>query len=221
MDRSEVAIIIPAFNEIATIERVVRGASRYGKVVVIDDGSRDATQQTAERAGAIVVRHYQNRGYDEALNSGFQWAAQNGVTYAITVDADGQNDPDVLQRFLDELRFASVVIGVRDRKQRFAEHIMAFVYRILYGISDPLCGMKGYDMAVFHRVGHFDCYRSFGTELALYAARNGYPIRQIPVHTHPRKDESRMGSSLKVNLAILRICFVSVCRTIHQAAKPS
>ena len=93
MDRSRVAIVIPAFNEEKTISKVVRAANKFGKSIVVNDGSKDNTGEIAKRSGAIVFMHKINLGYDAALNTGFKKAAKLKFDYIITLDADGQHDP--------------------------------------------------------------------------------------------------------------------------------
>ena len=205
MDRSRVALVVPALNEAASIGNVVARAYRYGVPIVVDDGSTDATAEIALAAGAEVVRHSRNGGYDAALNSGFAHAAKLGVEWAITLDADGQHDPDTLPNFITTLGSgAEVVIGIRDRLQRFSEHMYARYALRTWGIADPLCGMKGYLMSVYQEHGCFDSCSSIGTELAICAAVRGHRIAQIPVPTRPRNGTPRFGNKLRANTRILR-----------------
>ncbi len=213
MGRSRLALVIPAFNEAATVGPVVRGAALHGTVVVVDDASNDRTGALAQQAGADVVRHGQNRGYDGALESGFRRAAELGCEFVVTLDADGQHNTELIAHFAAALeRGADLVLGVRDRRQRFAEHIFAWFTRARFGIHDPLCGMKGYRLALYKALGHFDSYGSIGTELALFAVRNGARFAQIPVATRPRADAPRFDWLLRANQRILRSlllgCFV-------------
>lgn len=86
------AVLIPAYNEERFIGSVVLKARRYtDQVLVVDDGSTDATAAIAEAAGAQVLRHAQNRGKGAALNTGFQAARGLGATLVVTIDADGQH----------------------------------------------------------------------------------------------------------------------------------
>src|SRR3990172_932235 len=118
MERHRLAIVIPALNERATIDKVVADASQYGIPIVVDDGSSDETGALATAAGATVVRHAVCRGYDQALNSGFARANEIGCEFVITMDADGQHDPTMLNSFISALDDgADIVIGIRDRRQ--------------------------------------------------------------------------------------------------------
>jgi glycosyltransferase involved in cell wall biosynthesis len=213
MDRSRVGIVIPALNESATIVDVVEAVGIYGVPIVVDDGSTDDTAELAIQAGAIVVSHEKNLGYDGALSSGFRKAAEMGIEIVITVDADGQHDPSLIQRFIDAIDTGSdVVVGVRSRKQRLAENVFALYTRIRFGIKDPLCGMKAYRIVVFKTLGYFDSYGSIGTELTIFAAKNGYQIQQVPLDLRERQGYSRFGKVIEGNLKIFRAMLFSIWR---------
>ena len=208
MDRSRLAIIIPAYNESASIAIVVHAVITYGVPIVVDDGSTDQTSFLARDAGAEVVSHENNLGYDAALDSGFVHANKIGYDFALTMDADGQHNPKLLPIFIKALdEGADVVIGVRNRQQRIAEYVFALVSSLLWGISDPLCGMKAYRMELYRALGHFDMYGSIGTELAIYAARQHKKIVQIPVLTRDRVDAPRFGRKLSANLQIFKALY--------------
>jgi glycosyltransferase involved in cell wall biosynthesis len=202
--------VIPALNEAASIAAVVSGARCYGQCIVVDDGSTDDTAEAARVAGALVVSHAVNRGYDAALSSGFAQADRLGCEAVITLDADGQHNPELLLDFIAGLESgADVVLGVRDRKPRVAEHVFAW-YTQRFGIADPLCGMKAYRIGVYRALGHFDAYRSIGAELALFAARNGYRLANVPVKVRDRTGEPRFGRKLSANLKIFRALALSL-----------
>lgn len=205
MDRSRLAIVIPAHNESATIGVIIREVLQYGVPIVIDDASTDQTAQIAKNFGAKVVMHQSNLGYDAALNSGFSCANGMGCDFVLTMDADGQHNPSLLPEFIDALnKGADIVVGIRHRKQRVAEHVFALVSRLLWGIHDPLCGLKAYRIELYQSLGHFDAYNSIGTELAIYAARQNKKIVHIPLVTTDRVDEPRFGQNFNANMQIIK-----------------
>ena len=211
MERYRIGIVIPALNEEMTIGLVVSGANAYGIPIVVDDGSCDKTGELAVKAGASVVRHEVNRGYDQALNSGFERAVELGCEYVVTVDADGQHDTSVLEPFIRALDGgADVVIGTRDHRQRLAEHIFAWVSLVKWGVYDPLCGMKGYRLSLYKEFGYFDSYGSIGTEFSLHAANKKKIIIQLPIRTLERKDPSRFGGRFAANRRILSALFMGL-----------
>jgi len=220
MDRSRIGIVIPALNESVTIAGIVEAVGIFGVPIVVDDGSTDDTAKLAIQAGAVVVSHEKRQGYDAALDSGFRLAAELGYDLVITMDADGQHNPDLLAQFIYELdQGADIVIGVRDRQQRIAEKIFAFVTKILWGINDPLCGMKGYRMSVYRQRGHFDSFGSIGTELALYAVRNHCSLSQLAVTTRMRMDAPRFGRAFTANRKIIRAMILALWITNPQPNK--
>jgi len=211
MDRHRIGIVIPALNEAETIGRVVSGVLQYGIPIVVDDGSTDETGQIAKSAGAEVVRHSVNCGYDKALNSGFECASELQCEYVITMDADGQHNPNILASFIEKLEAgADVVIGYRDRRQRLAEHVFAWVGFIKWRILDPLCGMKAYRIEVYKTLGHFDSYDSIGTELAIFAVKSGSKVSQLPVLTCDRYGEPRFGKIFSANKRIFLALWLSL-----------
>jgi glycosyltransferase involved in cell wall biosynthesis len=215
--------VIPAFNEANAIGNVVAGAGRHGRVIVVDDASSDDTAAIAAQQGAEVVRQRVNGGYDRALQAGAERARALGCEFFMTMDADGQHDPALIESLLQRLDSgADVVVGTRDRLQRFGERAFAVVGRRLWRIEDPLCGMKVYRMSVFDELGHFDSYGSIGTELALYAANSGYRIVNVPIATRARRGASRFGAGWRANRRILRALAIGVRRTreFKRAAAP-
>lgn len=213
MDRSRLGIVIPALNESTTIANVVEVAKRYGLPIVVDDGSTDDTAKLSQEAGAIVVSHGRNRGYDVAINSGFRKAIELNTEVIITLDADGQHDPTLIQNFIEQMDAgADMVIGIRGSRQRMAEHLFAWYTNIRFGIKDPLCGMKAYRRKIFDASGHFDSYGSVGTELMIFAAKKKYNFVQIPLNVKARTDQSRFGRVIVGNYRICRAMAFSIWR---------
>lgn len=214
------AAVIPAFNEARSIQAVVQQVSQRALAIVVDDGSTDDTAALARDAGAHVVIHPFNRGYDGALETGIRTALELGCTFAVTMDADGQHDPTLLGRFGAELEAgADLVIGIRDQMQRWAETVFGSVAGHLWGIHDPLCGMKGYRLQCFSNVDQINTYMSIGTELAVRAAKTGLKIRQLSIKTIPRYGVSRFGSGFKANAKIFKAMLMGLARANHFRVK--
>jgi glycosyltransferase involved in cell wall biosynthesis len=109
-------VIVPAFNEAAVIGPGVRDLrNRFANVVVVDDGSADATASAAFAAGAVVLQHALNAGQGAALQTGIDYALANGATYVATFDADGQHRVEDLVAMLAALQGGShdIVLGSR------------------------------------------------------------------------------------------------------------
>jgi len=213
MNAMRTAIVIPAFNESKSIAEVVKGLSIYGVPIVVNDGSADNTEQLARKAGATVVSHESNSGYDKALASGLSKAIAEGFDYAITADGDGQHQPKNIETVLFELSDgADLVVGIRSNFQRLSEALFSILANRLWGISDPLCGMKGYRLSKLRSIDSLHSYPSIGTELLIRAVRSEWCIKQIFVITRDRKDQSRFGSGFYANWLILRAMLLGIFR---------
>jgi glycosyltransferase involved in cell wall biosynthesis len=204
MEKYRVAIIIPALNEAVTIAQIVKAVGTYGTPIVVDDGSKDATAIIAENCGAIVCIHDRNKGYDEAIQTGLNLAIKQEFEFAVTFDADNQFNATDIKKFIDKFYAgADMVIGIRNRNQRLSESIFGLISKYLWGIYDPLCGMKGYRLCLLHNYKSFHTYNSAGTELCLRIAKANYKISQIEVLINERMDKPRFGNFLSANIKIL------------------
>jgi glycosyltransferase involved in cell wall biosynthesis len=155
-----IAVVIPAYNEGATVNGVIRG---LGKVlrsypytpdfIVVDDGSKDDTAQKAELAGAHVIKHILNTGSGGATATGLSYAQQEGYDMAVTVDADGQHDPldvlDGIRTLVDknvDLLIGSRLINEGDmsKVKRFGNKALSFMTYMLFGVkvTDSQSGLR-------------------------------------------------------------------------------
>jgi glycosyltransferase involved in cell wall biosynthesis len=130
----KVLTLIPAWNEVDFIAPIVSATVPNYPLLVVDDGSSDATAQVAAELGAAVVSHKKNMGKGIALLTGFKWAIDNGYDLVVTLDADGQHDPREIPKFIDqyELHGADLIIGRRDFRRmpfpnNFANRIGTFL----------------------------------------------------------------------------------------------
>ena len=199
-----IAIIIPAYNEAATIATIVRNSVRIGHVIVVNDGSSDDTEVEAKAAGATVLTLPANQGYEGALTRGMQFAVANNFAFALTMDADGQHRMESGLQLIEAIDNCDVVIGIRQKKQRFAELIAGLIGSLLWGINDPFSGLKLYRLDSCKRLGSFDTRKLVGAEMFVRAHRNGLTLKATPIHTSKRADAPRFGSTLPANFRIFR-----------------
>ena len=206
------AIVIPAHNEAGTIGSVVSRACQYGAVIVVNDRSQDATATIASEAGARVVENTGAGGYDSSLDLGFCHAVEWGFLAVVTMDADGEHDPDCLPAFAVPLLEGGVplVLGIRPRRQRLSETVMGWWVKLRFGVDDALCGMKGYHAALYRENSGFDHRGSIGTELAINTIRRGHAFVQVSVSGTSRADRPRFGSLLRANYRIFRALFLTI-----------
>ena len=85
MERSEIAIIIPAYNEASTIDIILKKVIKYGTIILINDGSTDNTLELAKKHDIIIINNEQNFGYDKSLNIGFNYSKINSSTLLLSM----------------------------------------------------------------------------------------------------------------------------------------
>ena len=211
VEKNQIAIVIPAFNEEPTIAQVVKSVKVYGLVIVVNDASNDRTFKLAVAAGAILVSHKINKGYDEAINSGFKKALELGCDAVITFDADGQHSAKMIPIYIDHLNHGvDLVLGVRPRTQRFSELLFGLYTKFYFNWRDPLCGMKGYSMKIYKNLGHFDSFSSIGTELAFFGLCNKYNFKEVDIPERVRIDLPRFSTLFNSNILILFSLFKNI-----------
>jgi glycosyltransferase involved in cell wall biosynthesis len=191
-----VAALIPAYQAAATVGGVVRGVlDRVPQVVVVDDGSTDATAAAARDAGAAVVRHAANRGKGAALVTGLAHLAAAGATHALTLDADGQHLPSEIPKLLAATARAprALVVGVRMKEgheirgiNRFGNWVADRLMTAIAGtaLPDTQSGFRVYPIAATLALGARGSRFDFETEILLRAARAGVPLEGVPVGVH-------------------------------------
>lgn len=200
----KIAIVIPAFNEENTIQKVVIESSDYGDVIVIDDGSSDSTPSILKKLGCTVITNKKNLGYDLSLKIGFLYCINQNYDYILTIDADNQHKSADLGKFIKYLNLNyDVVVGSRLKYQRFSEYIFSFFSSIFWNLNDPLCGLKGYNVKdaknIIKNLGTDSC----GTELAIRLIHKNQNFISLNIEINERKDSSRFGGSIFANLKII------------------
>ena len=198
-----VLVAIPAFNEVGTIAEVIRRVRAElpeADVVVVDDGSGDATAKEAQRAGADVLVLPFNCGVGAALGAAYRYAHRNGYGIVVHVDADGQHDPALIPQLLAGLSDADLVVGARfagfgDYRVRgprkWSMSLLSRTVSAVIGtkVTDATSGFRASGpraVELFAR-GYPAHYLGDTVESLVLAHRAGLRITQVPVHMNPRQ----------------------------------
>ncbi len=190
---TRVVAIIPAFNEEKRIPTVVSGTRKYvDGVIVVDDGSTDATAGMAERAGATVVQHGENCGAGAATMTGMEAARRMGADIVVTLDADEQHDPNDIPALLEPILAgrADIVFANRFGKR----NRIPLVRRIFNGlgnlvtfsvtgrwVNDSQCGFKVFGPRAVREVRIRMSGYEFCTEIVREAVQHRWRSAEVPI----------------------------------------
>ena len=190
-----VLVCIPAYNEAKSISEVISKAKKYANgVIVYDDGSTDNTSEAAEAAGAIVIRNPENKGYGVAIRSLFQAAKEQDADIMVTLDSDGQHDPDQIAQVIEPLKQGfDIVIGSRflksEDKQKVPRYrnfgiktITKLTQAASYpGITDSQSGFRAYSEKALSKINLFEDGMAVSTEILLRAGEKKLLITEVPI----------------------------------------
>ena len=191
--RPFIVACIPAYNEELTIAKVVLRARRHvDRVIVCDDGSSDMTAEIAEACGAEVIRHERNMGKGAAMQSLFRRAREVGADIMVTLDADGQHDPDeipVLVNTMIEMG-ADVVIGSRFLSRETVSRVPAYrrvgnmILNVVTSVSDVMdtqSGFRAYSRRAVEGIQPTEMGFAVDSEILYKASELGFKIVEVPV----------------------------------------
>jgi glycosyltransferase involved in cell wall biosynthesis len=204
-----VVCVIPELNEESTISKVVQGAKKYcDSVIVVDDGSTDETAVKAREAGAKVIEHIVTLGTGAALLTGFKAALKAGAEVLLTMDGDGQHDPEDAPRLLKPILDgeADMVIGSRflgepkgmPFHKRVGNKMLSALTSIVCGrkITDSQSGFRAYSRKVLETVMHEAPDYAWASEILTLACEKGFRVKEVPIKTIYFKRRFRGASIL-------------------------
>jgi glycosyltransferase involved in cell wall biosynthesis len=185
---------IPAYNEESHIESLIKSVKNHvDSVVVCDDGSTDDTASIAKKAGAIVISHKINKGYGAAIISLFDYARENNAEAMITIDGDGQHNPDQIPLLLNTIskHNVDVVIGSRflnnsieapGYRQRGIKIITSTAnYGTDLKVSDSQSGFRAYSKNAINAIHPTEENMSISTEILFKISNKGLSLAEVPI----------------------------------------
>jgi glycosyltransferase involved in cell wall biosynthesis len=227
------AIIIPAFNEEANIQKVITAVKNVisdAKIIVINDGSTDRSAEMAKQAGAVVLNHPFNLGYGAALQTGFKFALMKGYDAVVQIDGDGQHDPscipDLIQTLTDNK--GDVVLGSRfisnetykiSYIRKIGMRIFSFLASVI--MKQPVTDTTSGYQALNKNVLQFYADRRYpvdfpDADVLIMLKRSGFRIKEIPVKMYG--SPKSMHSGLKPIYYIFKM-FLSIFLSILRREK--
>jgi len=210
----KILIVMPMYNEEATLEAVLQAVRRYAPegadILVVDDGSTDRSPQILARfADVRVIRHPENRGYGASLITGFRYALEHGYDVVVTMDCDEQHEPYLIPDLLAALDGVDIVSGSRylpgssrgqdpppDRLQINREITQEVNVLTGLGITDAFCGFKAYRVEALRRMRLSEPSYGMPLQVWVQAAALGLRIREIPIGRIYKNPERRFWGGL-------------------------
>jgi len=189
-------------------------------VVVVDDGSKDDTAQLAKDAGAIVLKHEINRGKGAALKTGFNYAVENGYDAVVTMDSDGQHDPEDIPRFLNALNSfkSGIIIGSRMNDITTMPAIRKCTNKLTSYVNSTFAHQRIDDSQSGFRLITTDVFRTIKletdrfeteSEILIKASKAGFKIISVPIKTIYGEEKSKIRP-VKDTYTFIRLFFRSL-----------
>ncbi|MFC1983982.1 glycosyltransferase family 2 protein [Chloroflexota bacterium] len=221
--KPRVVAVIPCYNTESHIAEVVtKCLPHVDQVIVVDDGSTDDTAEVAKKAGAEVISHSSNMGYGAAIKTCFRETQRNDNDILITIDGDGQNDPDEIPSLLEPILGgeADLVIGSRflsnnhnmPSYRNFGIRVITWLWNVFSKtkVSDSQSGFRAYNKTLFQDLALYENGMGISIELLEKARRKGVTITEVPVschYTHSIISLNAIKHGLGVSLLVIRIRF--------------
>ena len=218
-------VVIPAFNEEESLEYVLEEVNETNPdvdVLVVDDGSTDATSEIALKAGVSLIQLPFNLGVGGAMRAGFKYAIDREYSKVVQLDADGQHNPRDVTKLLDGLERADIVIGarfagageysVKGPRSWAMKFLSVFISSIIgVKLTDTTSGFKacGNEAIRLFARDYPQEYLGDTIEALIIANRNGLIISQIPVVMRPRLAGNPSQNPIKSALYLFR-AFIAV-----------
>ena len=214
---SEFLIFIPVYNEersISSIIHEIRKTTDHVDILVIDDGSTDATPNILEKINKVqTIRNIENQGYGKTLINGFRYADEMGYKYVITIDSDKQHQPREINKFINATKHynSDIISGSRylnvsreelekapEDRIRINRKITDIINRITgYQLTDSFCGFKLYKVTALRQLNLTETGYGLPLQLWIQSWKKGLTIREIPVQLIYFDHTPRQTSSWK------------------------
>ena len=206
--RMSTFVVMAAYNEGECIEAVVREVCKeYPNVVVVDDGSDDATHEAAKGCAAYVLRHAVNRGQGAALQTGIDFALLHGARFVVTFDSDGQHRVEDISALVDPIRRGECEITLGSRFLGDAGHIprsrrltlrMAVLFTRVFNrlkVTDAHNGLRAFSARAARKLNITLDRMAHASELIDQIRLSGLPFREVPVQIRYTEYSLRKGQS--------------------------
>ncbi len=230
---SEICVVIPAYNASKTIKSVVTSALKHvNRVIVVDDGSNDSTAIAATEAGAKVIVTGKNKGKGNALKVLFQSAMEQGYKAVISMDADGQHDPEEIPHFIRAYNMYpdAIIVGSRmhekekiPRSRYNSMHIARFYISFAANqfIEDTQCGFRLYPLPLIRKMQLTTDGYVTETEILMKAGDMGAEIRFVNIKAIYCENKSHFRPVTDVTNITAYVIFYLTIKWLIEGVSPN
>mgnify|MGYP001168044514 CR=1 FL=1 len=204
-DKQKYVVIIPSYNEIKTLPKVIKEIIKKNiQVIVVDDNSIDNSIEVVKNFDIIFLRNKTRLGYEKSLNRAFRLAKKKRFKYLATFDADGQQNTRDIDRIFKKLVYGknNLVIGERSKKQRIFEYLFSIYTNKFFKINDPLSGLKALNLEKIGSKVNSAPFNNSGTHILLQCLIKNLKLSTIKIKMNKRIGKSRYGNFLSSNYKI-------------------
>lgn len=211
-------VVVPAYNEEKTIEKVLNDLLKMGfEFVVVDDGSMDGTNSIVkklivEKNQGYICKHLLNRGLGAAIKTGIEAALEENAEIIVTFDADGQHDPNDIYTVINPIikKEADVCIGTRDfndmpKSKKYGNSVMNIITLLFYGIrvGDSQSGLRAFNRKAANTIVINARDYGVSSEIIGEIKRHDLKLKEVPMKTIYTDYTMKKGTNLFEGLKIL------------------
>lgn len=215
---AKVLVCIPAFNESKRIAEIINRAKNYSDgVIVYDDGSTDDTYELAKKAGATVIKSPKNTGYGTAIRALFQAAREQNADIMVTLDSDGQHNPDHIPRLIEPLCTQNFDIVIGSRFLSKNDKVKVPRYRSLgiktitkltqsasySGLTDSQSGFRAYNKNALTKINLFEDGMAVSTEILLRAREKNLLATEVPITINYETGDTSTHNPISHGIGVL------------------
>ncbi|MFH0832938.1 MAG: glycosyltransferase family 2 protein [Candidatus Aenigmatarchaeota archaeon] len=185
-----IVAVMPAYNEEKSIADVIKETKKYvDRVMVIDDCSADNTATVAKKSGALVIRHKMNSGLGSSLRTGFKEALKMRADVIITIDADGQHDPNDIPKFIEKIKSGyDFVLGERNLRRypflkKFGNFFLCMATNFISGtnLNDTESGFRAFKRNALEKFYLKSERYQIAVEIIFEVGRNNLKTINVPI----------------------------------------
>lgn len=205
MDR--LVILIPAHNELNNLKKILSNNLNF---FIIDDCSNDGTENYLKEKKINYLKNNSKLGYELSLLKGFSYILENfkEINSICTIDGDNEHPVNEIKNIKEYFDYQNldILICNREKQNRILEKIFSILFKLRYGLKDPLSGMKFYRTSLLENILGKVTSNFFLVDLIYFSIKEKYKLKNYLIRTNQNLKNSKIGNNLKVNFKITKLC---------------